>query len=294
MGIIDNIEKEKNEIDKIVHFYKCNTSQNKFLILKRYIRELINRLNIFLFKASKIRKTPITKKIYNKTWKKKDITKWFKPDENVILHFYKNKYLMASAGLSQRIWQYLIIEKIKETKPKKVLEVASGNGANLKILAEYFDNIDFTGIDFSEAGINESIKNQNKKCEMIKPLDLKYEKRTYPLNNLNYYLQDATNLNFDNEEFDLVFTCLGLEQMNDVKLQAIKEIKRCSKSNIVLIEPFKDLNMSGIRYLHHKSSGYFDLKYNELSDGNFKIIDYKHNYPCKIFLKVGLLHLSKS
>jgi len=52
--------------------------------------------------------------------------------------------------------------------------------------------------------------------------------------------------------------------------------------------------MSGIRYLHHKSSGYFDLKYNELSDGNFKIIDYKHNYPCKISLKVGLLHLSKS
>ena len=134
---------------------------------------------------------------------------------------------MASAGLSQRIWQYLIIEKIKEIKPKNVLEVASGNGANLKILAEYFDNIDFTGIDFSEAGINESIKNQNKnlKFEMIKPLDLKYEKKTYPLNNLNYYLQDATNLNFDNDEFDLVFTCLVLEQMNDIKLQAIKEIK---------------------------------------------------------------------
>ena len=53
MGIIDHIEKEKNKIDKIVHFYKSNTSQNKFLIFKRYIRELINRLNIFLFNASK-------------------------------------------------------------------------------------------------------------------------------------------------------------------------------------------------------------------------------------------------
>ena len=31
---------------------------------------------------------------------------------------------MASAGLSQRIWQYLIIEKIKEIKLKNVLEVA--------------------------------------------------------------------------------------------------------------------------------------------------------------------------
>ncbi|MDC0446194.1 class I SAM-dependent methyltransferase [Candidatus Pelagibacter sp.] len=295
MGIVDKFKTEKSEVDDIVNFYRINTSQNKFLIFKRYFKEFVNRLSIYLFDNSRIRETSITKKIYNKTWKRKDINKWFDPNENVITHFYKNKHFMASAGLSQRIWQYLIIEKIRKIKPKKVLEVASGNGINLKILAECFDNIEFTGIDFSEVGINHSneIKNRSLTPEMIRPLDFKISSNTYPQSNLNFLLKDASNLDFLDNEFDLIFTCLGLEQMNDIKFDALNEIKRCAKSDIILIEPFKDLNNFGIRYFHHKTNNYFDLSYNEIPDENFKILEYKVDYPRKLSLKVGMLHLIK-
>ena len=52
MGIVDKFKIEKSEVDNIVNFYKINTSQNKFLIFKRYFKELINRLTVYLFDNS--------------------------------------------------------------------------------------------------------------------------------------------------------------------------------------------------------------------------------------------------
>ena len=64
-----------------------------------------------------------------------------------------------------------------------------------------------------------------------------------------YSLGDAKALNFRENEIDFVYTILALEQMDDIKLKVLKELKRVAKKKIVLIEPFPELNRRVIKFI---------------------------------------------
>jgi len=288
---------DKEDINNIFHFYTSEINQNFFNIYRSYYFILKSRLLSyikFLFGIKK-RSTKKTEIIYNKSWNKKDNKKWFSPKENLTIHYHNQKKVLASSGLTQRIWQNIIIKKIMEIRPKNILEVGSGNGINSFLIASCFKNIKITGIDFSNNGIiksNELLKTKKFDKNFYQPLKFKFNKKK--INNLNFMKMNAKNLKFTNGSFDFIFTILALEQMNGIHLQVIKEIKRCAKKHIILIEPFKNLNLKGLSYLHHKSNDYLNLNYKDLECANFKINEYQYKYPNKISLNVGMVHLKKT
>lgn len=76
-------------------------------------------------------------------------------------------------------------------KNKKVLDVGCGDGIFAFNLADYFMNV--VGIDISE-GLIEVAKEKQKELG---------------INNCEFSVQDAENINFENDSFDLVFTRRG-------------------------------------------------------------------------------------
>ena len=104
---------------------------------------------------------------------------------------------------------------------------------------------------------------------------------------------DAQYLNFPSQSFDLVYTVLALEQMSNIEMKVIDQLKRVSKKYILLIEPFENLNKNGMRYLHHASKKYFSLNPENIECNNWKIKEYNFDFPNYISLKSGYLLLEK-
>lgn len=286
------------EIEIIINYYKNEVNQNRVniynLLIKDYLKKIKNYFssNIKSFKRSQ----SFTKERYNRIWNKTDLYDYYNPKfkNNLSIHSFKKKYFLSSNSLTTRVQQYLMIDKINEFKPLKVLEVGCGQGFQLLLLSRLFPKISFIGIDQSEVGINfaNSFKNELLDEILTKPLDYKFN--DVKEDNLEYSIQDAKKIKIESNSVDLVFTNLALEQMDNIKFEVISEIKRVSKKYIILIEPFKDLNDKGIKYLHHSAKRYFNLRYNELADNNFKIVEYQNSFPNLISLGYGMLVLKKN
>mgnify|MGYP000878012987 FL=1 len=284
------------EIDELVNFYISQRSQNKIKLYIEYFKDFKQKLKNFI--ASKIfsfqRTNKFTKKRYDFIYEHRIIKNTHLADFNDKIYEYNNKKFFASEGLIKKIYLQTIIKSIEYTGAKNILDVGCGNGINIKIISTVYNDTKFHGIDQSTTGI--------KKANELKDMTLDEDYTQGMKNNFNFQRinknisfseQDAQYLNFSDNSFDFVYTVLALEQMQNIQTKVINELKRVSQKYILLIEPFKNLNTSGIRYLHHQSKKYFDLNPEEIECNHWKIEKYGSNFPNYISLKVGFLLLKK-
>jgi SAM-dependent methyltransferase len=98
--------------------------------------------------------------------------------------------------------------------PNKVLDIGCGAGVNLP-LSKYFDNIDFTGVDYAEK-------------------TLEHSRSIYP--NVTFNVKDAFNLGFK-QEFDLVIisSVLILYKEEKDRLILLENAKNAIKDSGVLV-----------------------------------------------------------
>jgi ubiquinone/menaquinone biosynthesis C-methylase UbiE len=105
----------------------------------------------------------------------------------------------------------------------KVLEVCIGTAANSIIIADNRTNTEIVGIDLS--------------IEMLALAKEKIEKRG--ITNIKTLVMDATNMNFDDNYFDVVLISLVLHEVDDnIRHKIMKEAKRVIKNNgkIIIVE----------------------------------------------------------
>lgn len=115
-----------------------------------------------------------------------------------------------------------ILEFVSDEK-LKVLEVCIGTGTNSIIIAENRPNTEIVGIDLSK--------------EMLALAKEKIEKRG--IINIKTLIMDATNMNFDDNYFDVVLISLVLHEVDDtIRYKIMKEAKRVlkNKGKIIIIE----------------------------------------------------------
>ena len=284
------------DIEEIVEYYSSQISQNKIRIFLILIKDYYIGLKNYFFSIIKNfkRSQIFTKERYERIWNEDQIIRHFDINSNIFyLHKFKNVFL-AHACLTTKIQQFLILKKVKELNPKSVLEIGCGSGITLKLLSDLFIEINFYGIDQSVEGIKYAKK---LKIQTLNPIFK--EKLNFQFNdlennaNLKLDVQDASSLNFNDKNFDIVFSNLALEQMDNIKYKVLSEIKRVAKNYIIFIEPFKNLNSFGLKYLHHKSKQYFSLNYKDLEDENFEIIDFVDQLPTLLSLNYGMLVLKR-
>ena len=154
---------------------------------------------------------------------------------------------------------------IEHLKPRRVLEVGAGNGINLLLLAPAFPDIEFSGLELTEAGVAaaQSVQAGAMPAALSKysPLGIKD-----PLahQRIRFIRGSAADLPFEAGEFDLVFTVLAVEQMERIRARALSEIARVASGHVAMIEPFRDANDSGLRLLYSWSRNYFRGAIDEL------------------------------
>ncbi len=269
----DNISDK--ELRKICYSYNDKIlKKNKFQFFLRIINLLKNELLFFIQKLLKKSSIQSNQRIkdYNIHWSKFNFENY--KSKPYVWHKYQNDVFLSPGNLTQEIFQSLIISEIKKKKFTSILEVGCGIGLNIFNLAKQFPSINFTGIDISDEAINFCKKNNNFK-------------------NVEFIKENAAKINFKDNYFDMTYTVLSLEQMQQIQKEVIKKITQITKDRIILIEPFRDVNQNFIEYIHTKNSNYFNLNYNDLLKYDLEINNVQYDFPQRIGLSAAFVCLKK-
>ncbi len=174
------------------------------------------------------------------------------PEQKSLWQWGPRHYLASNRG-GTRIRQLFLVRAIELLQPKRVLEVGCGNGINLLLLAGRFPKVRFTGIDLTTEGIAAAKALQQQALlpdylQAFAPLSLA---DPAAFRRIDFQTGDASALPFADKSFDLVFTCLALEQMNRIRTKVFAEIVRVASGHAFMIEPFRDANTRGMsrRYI---------------------------------------------
>ena len=172
---------------------------------------------------------------------------------------WNSRKLALDATAAARLRAPLLAAVIDRLQPRKVLEVECGNGINLLSLAGHFPEIAFTGVDVTGGDIEAAKKVQAGEslprhlADYI-PLELTVSKA---FKRIAFQQGSPAELPFADGEFDLVFTVLAAEQLERIRDQALAEIARVARSYVLMLEPFRDANLKGVRRLNALTRDYF-------------------------------------
>ena len=253
------------------------------LLIKRTYKDLIKK---FLGKKEFERRSEdIVKNMYNDKWVDRNSKLSIDNGGYVPICWNKNKFVTQGLGL-RKLQTLRIIKLIEKINPKSVLDIGCGNGERLFHLACIFPNIEFTGLELTEGGV-EAAKEIQKIDTISKPLidsspiklkDLSAHKK------INFICANSKNIPFQDNSFDLVYTSLALEQMEKIRKQAISEIYRVCNKYTSFYEPFKDYNNNFPYLAYILSQSYFRGSLKDLNDLGFKILQIYDQIPQKVYM----------
>lgn len=134
-----------------------------------------------------------------------------------------------------------ILQKIKDVKPKHILEIGCGFGRNIKFLINNGINPKkITGVDIS-------------------PKMIKHANKYIANNSIRLLVADACNLPFRHREFDLILIHGVFMHVPPKEIQkVIKEVLRVSKKYIINVE--QNYNGNKYTFVHNYKKIYEDNK----------------------------------
>lgn len=145
--------------------------------------------------------------------KKKQVEQMF----DTISDNYDNLNRMISLG-SDQSWRKKVLQLVADTKPKTVLDIATGTG-DLAILMFKTNAEKIIGLDLS-AGMLEVGK------EKVKALGLEHT--------IEMIQGDSENLPFENDHFDAITVGFGIRNFEDLE-KGLSEIHRVLKPNGIFV-----------------------------------------------------------
>lgn len=168
--------------------------------------------------------------------------------------------LLRRRGLA-RVHLMLMARIIRALGVKNVLEVGSGTGINLFVLAALLPEIRFAGVELTATGVAQA-------ASVVAASDFPRQLAEYcpePVLDASAHRRveirrgNALELPFEDGSFDLVFTRQALEQMEMIRDRALAEIARVTRRHVLLVEPFADANQDPLRRDYVAAKDYFSL-----------------------------------
>jgi len=211
-------------------------------------------------------------------------------------HYWNDEYFILEGWASKRVHLLLFSKVIEATKPKNYIEIGSGNGVMLMMLSLLHPNVNFVGLELTQAGVN-AAKNLQKLDKLPDEI-IKFIPRTIKepkaFKKVKFIQGNACNIPFNNNHFDFVSTSLALEQMAAIQNKVLEEIIRISKGYIGLLEPFKDFNVSKLQKIYTSARDYLSLTTNDIEKHNdIKVISKFSDYPQKLIRGTAYLLAKK-
>lgn len=209
---------------------------------------------------------------------------------------WRGRKLLLDPAAAARLRTLLFAAVIDDLKPKRILEIGSGNGINLLSLAGAFPGIEFTGLELTDEGVRQARSAQSDAeiagiLRAYSPLDTRDESA---IGKIAFVQGDASAMPFEDSSFDLVMTVLAVEQMESIRAAALREIARVTRSHALMLEPFRDVNSRGLRRLYVKSRDYFRGSIDELRDYGLDPVWATDDFPQEAFLGTALVLARKT
>ena len=202
---------------------------------------------------------------------------------------WRQRGLIASPQILRQVHILYIMNAIETIDAKKVLEVGCGNGNTILTLAARFPQVSFSGIELTASGIK--VAQDIQKLAELPPGVT--NNSPLPARDLSAHQKvdlrvgDARVLPYPDRSFDLVYTRLALEQMEQIREKALDEITRVAGRAIVLVEPWRDYNMSKHARAYIRRAGYFAGRTKHLDKLGFQVVFETQDIPQKVQFNAG-------
>lgn len=236
---------------------------------------------------------------YEKQWKGVDLDSFSHSPQKKIRPqpwiWKNNKILMNRIG-GMKLRLLLFAKLIEMLRPKRVLEVGFGPGINLLLLASYFPDIEFEGIELTINGV-ENAKNLQvlqalpKELKEFSPIPFR-DSRAHQL--VKLHQASGGQIPFSDNSFDLVLTSCSVEQMEEIRNAALGEISRVSSNHVAMFECFKDWNQSGLPRQYIEKRNYFQGQISDLSSYGLNVLWMTDEFPQKAWIRTGMVLCRKN
>ena len=191
----------------------------------------------------------------------------------------------------KRVQHKILFRVIDRLGPRRVLEVGAGNGVNLLALAARFPKLDLTGLELTTGGVQAAARVRGMPAlprvltefsvEALKDGSLAHRR-------VGLVQGTGASLPFPDQTFDLVYTVLALEQMEEIRDRVLPELRRVSRGYVLMIEPFRDWNAFGIRRDYVVANDYFSASVADLPAFHLQPT-YVDEVPAKLFRGAGVV-----
>lgn len=235
-------------------------------------------------------------RVYARTWTELGVVNKILPTAFDTPAVWGERSMLVDGQGTKRVHMLYLMRLIALLRPRRVLEVGCGNGLNLILLANRFPEVAFTGIELTPEGVA-AAQSGIAMAELPREL-VDFAPDDLPSRVAHARIEvrqgSAAELPFEDNSFDLVFTVLALEQMEEIRDQALAEIARIAGRHTVMIEPFRDWNESGLRRDGIVARDYFQARVADLADFGLMPVYVSGNIPSKLQMGVGIVAARKS
>lgn len=197
---------------------------------------------------------------------------------------------IRNAGIVRARLQ-VAIKTISALRPRSILEVGCGDGLYSILLANRFPEISYRAIDLSTTGIKLAKKIQTHQTLSPHVTAFSPEEFLDPngFKKIKFESANVAELGFSKNSFDLVFTCVALEQMESIRMKALSEIARVCDKWTIMFEPFSEFTDTPLRSEYKKFSHYFNASLEDLTRVGLKPVCVTDDMPQKSTLSVPLV-----
>lgn len=165
-----------------------------------------------------------------------------------------------------------IAEYIRKHNCKSILEVGSGTGLNMLHLAPMFPDVQFYGLELTQSGIDHS-----KRVFANPPHQFELACQHGEIKNVTLIkgniLTDETVKELLQQRYDMVFTTLVLEQLNNYLDVVFTNIFKLDFKYFIFSEQWFDFNTHVARYRHLLMFDYFRAPMELLNKFPAKVIE---------------------
>lgn len=232
----------------------------------------------------KKRDTGFVKKEYGRVWSSDNFIKEEKPYAQEL-----EGQLVFWSSLQRRkfVISYFSTELTRYGNVGSVLEMGSGNGANILLLALLHPEIkEWYGVELTSAGVraSQSLLASPPFAYIEKVTGLRRDQVEKRLSHTRIVFTEGsmTKLPFQDRSIDVVFSCQAIEQLPRAYMRAFSEARRVAKKHTFFLEEFREAQRNFFEAqrnfferMHLKNADYFCASFRELERVGFNDIKYK-------------------
>lgn len=244
------------------------------------------------FRRAPERTEDVVRGMYAHNWGRFDFGSYDpsgQPPKPYTLWTWRRRAFEASLRGGARVRLYLLSKVIERLGPKKVLEVGSGNGINLLLLACRFPEISFVGVELTPQGLAaarsiQALEALPENFAAFAPFEIRDGEG---FRKVEFVEGSAADLPIASRSFDLVYTSLALEQMEQIRERALGEIARASGGHAFFCEPFGDVNTGAMPFRYVYLRDYFRGRVSDLPRYGLEPLWATSDFPHKITLRAA-------